>query len=70
MNPANFKARCTAIGFKTNTAIARALQCDRRTIYDWLHGIRPIPHHVDAQLQLLEAASLPHQTRPARKDAR
>ena len=56
MTPADFQARCAAIGLKTNTAIAAALKRDRRTIYDWLHGIRPIPHWADAQIDALERA--------------
>ena len=57
MTPADFTARCAALGLHTHGEIAAKFHRDRHTIRRWLTTGKdgyPIPIYVEAMLSMLE----------------
>ena len=57
MTPADFTARCAALGLYTHKQIGAAFHRDRHTIRRWLTTGKdgyPIPPYVNAMLLMLE----------------
>ena len=57
MTPADFRARCEALGLKSQEQIGQAFHRNRNTIRRWLTTGKdgyPIPPYVNAMLLMLE----------------